>query len=404
MPASTRIQDLIREASRQLRAEFEEIKKSNPHFAERGAEAEAILRDFLNDHLPKRFAADSGLVVDEDGGVSAQCDVIVYDAVDSPIYRKGKRVLILPSDNVAVVIEVKSTLNKAELEDAAKKVASVKALKRSPLSSVDQPVTLSRFVMTRPLGIVFAYDATTSLDTLAENLAAINESYPSDHWIDLVVVLDKGVVGYSVQMIFTPDLGGWHGGPAVENFMVPPFYVHLTREELGDLTLNRFFVSLTGHLTFYRRRSAVRFSSLLGEEPWQAMAVRGYQYNLKRQLIEAEAYHQENPFRGAKTRFNIRNTKEDRLVGQIGWIPWQDGAVISYSGELPSPIVFQPYFDAAKANAGVMPVPGSPRVVSSVLPLTEEQFVEIAMTVSGDFSAERCADADPDYGWFRKEK
>ena len=88
------------------RAEFEEIKRSNPHYAERGAEAEVILRDFLNDHLPKRFAADTGLVVDDEGGISRQCDVLVYDASNSPIYRRGKRVLILPSDNVAAILEV----------------------------------------------------------------------------------------------------------------------------------------------------------------------------------------------------------------------------------------------------------------------------------------------------------
>ena len=403
MPASTRIQDLIREAARHLRAEFEEIKNTNPHFAERGAEADSILRKFLNDHLPKRFAADTGLVVDEDGGVSSQCDVVIYDAIDSPIYRRGQRVLILPSDNVAVTIEVKSNLNKAELEDAAKKIASVKALKRSPLSSVDQPVTHSPFVMTRTLGVVFAYEAMTSLDTLAENLATINESYSSDHWIDLVVVLDKGVVGYGVQMVFTPDLAGWHGGPATDNFMVPPFYVHLIREELGDLTLNRFFVSLTGHLTFYRRRSAVRFDSLLGQEPMQAMTFRGYQYNLNRQLVAADAYHHQKPFK-AKTRFNIKNTKQGRLVGQIGWIPWQDGAVITYSGEIPAPIVLGAYCDAAKAKTMLVPVPDSSRTLSSVLALSEERFVDIAKSMSGDFATELCADTEPDLGWFRKEQ
>jgi hypothetical protein len=53
--------------------------------------------------------------------VSLQCDVIVYDVTNSPVYRRGPRVLILPSDNVAAVLEVKSTLNKAELEDGRKR-------------------------------------------------------------------------------------------------------------------------------------------------------------------------------------------------------------------------------------------------------------------------------------------
>ena len=67
---------------------------------------------------------------------------------------------------------------------------------------------MSPLITTRPLGAVFAYEATTSLDALAENLREINAAYSSDHWIDLVVVLDKGVIGYSVQMMFSPTLRG----------------------------------------------------------------------------------------------------------------------------------------------------------------------------------------------------
>jgi hypothetical protein len=77
-----------------------------------------------------------------------------------------------------------------------------------------------------------------------------------------------------------------------------------------------------GHLTFYRRRSTVRFDSVLGKEPRNAKSIQGYQYNLKRQLVHVEDYHREGNFRGAKVRFNIRNVRENRIVGQIGWIPY----------------------------------------------------------------------------------
>lgn len=400
-PASTKIQDLFREAGRQLRAEFQAIKGTNPLPGERGGEAEDIVRRFLNDHLPKRFAADTGLVVDDEGGVSLQCDVIVYDASNSPVYRRGPRVLILPSDNVAAVLEVKSTLNKAELEDAAKKIASVKRLKRSPVTNVDQPATFGSLIMTRTMGVVFAYDAATSLETLGENLSEINGSYPADQWIDMVVVLDKGVIGYAVQIIFSPDFAGWLGGPADETFVVPPFYIHLVNEELGDLTLNRFYLHLMAQLTFYRRRSAVRFDSLLGTEKRQLRTLHAYQYDLERRLKDTEEYHREGVFRGAKVRFNIRNKRQGRLVGQVGWIPWQNGAVVCYSGELP-PVFFDSYFEVAQSKGMVMRVPNSPRVVSSVIPLSEGQFIEVTESIHGDFAAERCAESDDDLGWFRR--
>lgn len=99
---------------------------------------------------------------------------------------------------MAAAIEVKSSLSKEELEDAAKKIASVKKLVKTPITNTDQPVTFSTLITTKTLGVVFAYDSKTSLETLAENLRDINKKYSSDEWTDIVVVLDKGVIGYTI--------------------------------------------------------------------------------------------------------------------------------------------------------------------------------------------------------------
>ena len=45
------IQELISQAGKHLRDEFERIKNTNPHYADRGSETEKILQDFLNNHL-----------------------------------------------------------------------------------------------------------------------------------------------------------------------------------------------------------------------------------------------------------------------------------------------------------------------------------------------------------------
>src|SRR5262249_32557239 len=158
--------------------------------------------------------------------VSRQTDVIVYDAMNSPVYRTGSRVEILPRDNVAAVIEVKSKLNKHELKDAALKIAGVKSIKATPLCGADQPVTFSDIITTSILGCVFAFDSSTSLKTLADNLKQINSEQPdSSQWIDLVVVLDKGCIGYGLQPIFQQDFMGWLGGGGGEDFAIPPLYV-----------------------------------------------------------------------------------------------------------------------------------------------------------------------------------
>src|SRR5580700_11101715 len=188
--------EILESAARQLRSEFDEIKQNNPHAGESGAEVQFVLKQFLKGHLPRRFDVESGLVLGPQGTVSKQTDLIIFDALDSPIYRRGQRVHIIPRDSVAAVIEVKSKLNKDELTDAAKKIASVKQIKPTPITNVDQPVTFSPILMTNTLGCVFAFDSYTSLKTLAENLREINSKYDSNSWIDLVVVLNQGFIAY----------------------------------------------------------------------------------------------------------------------------------------------------------------------------------------------------------------
>lgn len=374
------IQELISQAGINLRNEFENIKNTNPHFAERGAEAEIILADFLNLHLPKRYAAGSGLIIDNNNNISSQTDVIIYDALNSPIYRQGERVLILPSDNVASVIEVKSSLNKRQLEDAAQKIASVKSLDKSPITGADQPVTFSSLITTKTLGAVFAYGADTSLETLTENLRDINQDISSDHWIDMVAVLDKGVIGYTVQLPLAQKFPGWFAGTASKDFPAPPFYIHLIKEDAGELTLNRFLVNLMAHLTFYRKRSSIVIESVMGKHPSQCMSLQGYQYNLKGKLVEAEEAHQSGRLLQSLVTYNLYSTKDGRFVGQIAWMPWQDGSVLSYSGRLgPPEIFFQPYFGATKSKGFYMPGGLEEAAVwlSSVIPLSKDKFIEI---------------------------
>ncbi len=384
-----KIIDIFIEAGKQLRNDFEEIKNNNPHYAESGAEAEIILRDFLNEHLPKRFAADTGCIIDDENNISMQTDIIVYDALNSPVFRKGKRVLILPNDNVASVIEVKSKLNKDELKDAAKKIASAKALKKTPVNDGDQPVTMSSLVIEKSFGVVFAYDSYTSLEALSENLIEINTKYPSSQWIDMVVVLDKGIISYSIQTPFNKKMQGWYAGSCDDNFTIAPCYIHLGKAELGELTLNKFFSDLIIRLSFFRKRSLVNIESFLGNQPFQFMTLKGYQYNLKRELVEVEIFHKADNFKGATNRYDLFYKGSKELVGQVGWMPWQDGATICYTGVVPPQIIFKMYFNEIKEEGFFIPIVDEQNFwLSSVINLKENDFVNITNKISGDLYAE----------------
>lgn len=389
------LKDLIQSAAKQLRQDFEEIQNNNPHAAESGAEAELILKAFLKDRLPRRFDIETGLVVGQDGTVSRQTDLIIFDALNSPVYRKGPKIHILPRDNVAAVIEVKSKLNKDQLKDAAKKIASVKTLRPTPITNIDQPVTFSDMIMTNTLGCVFAFDSYTSLVALADNLKEINSDYDSSDWIDLVVVLDKGYIGYAIQLPFEQHFPGWFGGACVDDFPLPPYYIHLVKHESGGLTLNHFFVKLMAHLTFFRKRSSIDFGSVLGPDPNELMTIQGYQYNLNRKLVPAEESHQAGKFRIPRIRFNIYSKKDGMFQGQVCYLPWQDGAVIMCSALFDPRLVFQHYFKSLKLKGIILPAGMKQNMwFSSVLPISEHDFIKFSETIHADLITVRDSNDD----------
>ena len=93
-------QSIFEKASAKLRQDFDELY-SVPHSALKGSEAEKIIRNFLNNHLPKRFSAGAGFIIDPSDRISRQTDVVIYDAIHCPMYRASEDAAIFPSTNVA---------------------------------------------------------------------------------------------------------------------------------------------------------------------------------------------------------------------------------------------------------------------------------------------------------------
>jgi hypothetical protein len=125
--------------------------------------------------------------------------------------------------------------------------------------------------------VATAHHQTPAAPTLAENLKDINSTSHSDHWIDLVIVLDKGFIGYALQTMMSNNFIGWLGGPPTDEFVIPPFYIHLAQVSCGEETLNHFFLRLMAHLTFFRKISGIDFTALM--KPGVSQTIQGYQYN-----------------------------------------------------------------------------------------------------------------------------
>jgi hypothetical protein len=167
---------------KQMLLDFEQIQSQIKHAGERGSEREASLRTFLASYLPSKYAIANGEIVDERGQTSKQCDLVVYDHINCPLLLAGKDYRVFPAEPVFAAIEVKSVLNVTELRDASEKIRSVKSLVRS-----NGPIG----------GIVFAYTSTWVINPMlkaAEHLQEINHGLEPHQYIDLICILDAGVI------------------------------------------------------------------------------------------------------------------------------------------------------------------------------------------------------------------
>lgn len=328
--------ELLAAASRKLRADFNYRRETNPHAGEKGREFEDLVIEFLNNHLPKRFHASRGFVVDSTGSMTGHTDVILYDQLDAFVFRADAENLIIPNDNTAAVLEVKTTLDAAAIENAAQKIEDAKALKKLEIAPAQGSEGDGGLVLTRTRGILFAFDTAITPDTAWKHLAAENDRRNSDLWIDEIVVLDKWHISYGFQ---PPHLGvqGMYGGKASLGVPVPAIYIVPLVSEKGETTLSEFMVRLTGHLTHFQRRPGLPFSFFVS--PGGLRTLGGYWFGTDGGLRPVPATQQIGV---TKPPVTVEIAwKNGTLVGRVEWFPWADGHVICFLGfsqGIPGPI------------------------------------------------------------------
>jgi hypothetical protein len=101
------------------------------HPGESGRAREEVVRRFLRRLVPAAFGIDTGFVIDSQGGISRQIDIVIYRTGYHPVFEVAgvKHFMV---ESVATVIENKSSITSRErLHQALENVRSVKALDRT---------------------------------------------------------------------------------------------------------------------------------------------------------------------------------------------------------------------------------------------------------------------------------
>ncbi len=165
------------------------------HSGDKGENREQVLMDFLSEHLPSKYGVAKGEVITKSGERSHSADLIIFDRTSCPVLYSG-RTKIIPIDGVYGIIEVKSVLSKAELDDCIVKIEAFKRLAPRELSVIQTRsyVTVER--SSRPFGLVIGCSlASNSLESLVENWRAQNQRiHDVNYFTNAIAVLGNGVL------------------------------------------------------------------------------------------------------------------------------------------------------------------------------------------------------------------
>lgn len=125
------IRELFLKKQAVLTAALLESRSVIPHHGEKGTVSELRWVEMLSDYLPRRYNARKGFVIDCDGKMSDQIDIIIHDAQYSPFLFEASSTCYVPAESVYAVFDSKQTISKDDLEYAANKALSVRRLRRT---------------------------------------------------------------------------------------------------------------------------------------------------------------------------------------------------------------------------------------------------------------------------------
>jgi hypothetical protein len=125
-----RIKSLFHRAQREMPAQLP-VGGMIEHGPTAGAATERYWIALFERYLPKRYRASSAFVIDSQGNRSRQIDIAIYDHFYSPLLFPQESSVHIPAESVYAVFEVKPSVSRPLVRDAAAKVASVRALHRT---------------------------------------------------------------------------------------------------------------------------------------------------------------------------------------------------------------------------------------------------------------------------------
>ncbi len=194
----TLYRNVLSTAQHKMSATIDQIRQSVPHAGEIGDLVERYFRNQLLEVLPEKVGVSNGFVVDSQGSVSRQMDIILYDRLSTPRIFASNGSQLFPVESTYACGEIKTDMDSTKLVDCFEKCLSYKRLVRAayypqPRKFIQKSYNLfgREFDHWQSIFFCIAANSVSSNSLMATSIEIVRERSLQVHErIDTLVALD----------------------------------------------------------------------------------------------------------------------------------------------------------------------------------------------------------------------
>lgn len=131
------LNDLFQGLQSQMAAKLNTNRSFISHPGSKGDALENAWIEWLREYLPNRYSVEKAIIIDSEGNISDQIDIVIYDNWYTPFVFNQNGFKYIPAEGVYAVFEVKPNLTKEYIKYAGDKIESVRKLFRTSTSMIN---------------------------------------------------------------------------------------------------------------------------------------------------------------------------------------------------------------------------------------------------------------------------
>lgn len=180
MDSKINISDLFLGLQDQMKVQLNTNREIIKHPVSKGDALENVWIEWLKKYLPNRYCVDKAIIIDSEGNLSHQIDLVIYDQQYTPFVFTQNGIHYIPAEGVYAVFEIKPDLEgsvngMSYIEYAGKKIESVRKLKRTSTKIIDRGESKPARTLTKIIGgILTSVNSYAKEETIVSQLKKLN--------------------------------------------------------------------------------------------------------------------------------------------------------------------------------------------------------------------------------------